>query len=205
MNRGRRPLVGAGVRNPDSAQGRWPTRLGGGDQAHRRRAGVSCGAAPGNDRLPFGKLWHRRQDGHRPRMRQADDTEGAVVHGAARILLRRLRPVVGAADRDAPGPAAPMAGGASEIVARRRIWHQTASSDAAKPIVGFSLWKETAFRSSTRRTGAHSICHRRTTNLAPCRRQATALPKNIRSRLSVSPIRQNPPRGRFKGQALDHD
>ena len=66
---------------------------------------------------------------------------------------------------------APMASGDSEIVARRRIWHQIASSDAAKPIVGFSLWKETAFRSSTRRTGAHSICHIGTTSLAPGRKQ----------------------------------
>ena len=73
-----------------------------------------------------------------------------------------------------PAGPAPMSSGASEIVARRRIWHQTASSDAANPTVGFSLRRETAFRFSTRRTDVHSICQIGTTSLAPRRRQATA-------------------------------
>ena len=36
-------------------------------------------------------------------MRHADNTERTVVYGAVRLLLRRLRPVLGAADRDTPG------------------------------------------------------------------------------------------------------
>jgi hypothetical protein len=66
----------------------------------------------------------------------------------------------------------PISSGVSEIVARRRIWHQTARSDAAKPTVGFSLWREIAFRFSARRTGGHSICQGGTTSAAAFRRQA---------------------------------
>ena len=44
MNRDAGP-VGAGVRNPDSDQGRWSARLGGSDQTHRRRARISCGSS----------------------------------------------------------------------------------------------------------------------------------------------------------------
>ena len=73
------------------------------------------------------------------------------------------------------GPAL-MSSGASEIVARRRIWHQTASSDAANPTVGFSLWRETALRLTARRTGLHSNCQSGMTSVAACRRQAIALP-----------------------------
>ena len=65
-----------------------------------------------------------------------------------------------------------MSSGASEIVARRRTWHQTASSDAANPTAGFSLWIETAFRLRARRTGVHSICQSGMTSVAACRRQA---------------------------------
>ena len=75
-----------------------------------------------------------------------------------------------------PTGSVPTSSGASEIVARRRIWHQTASSDAAKPIAGFSLWRETAFRLRVRRTGVHSICQGGMTSVAACRGQAIALP-----------------------------
>ncbi len=105
MNRDAGPLSGAGVRNPDSDQGRWPARLGGGDQAHRRRARISCGATRGGDQLPFGKLWRRRQDGQRRCVRQADHAQGAVVRGMARLLLRGLRPFVRVADRNVAGRA----------------------------------------------------------------------------------------------------
>lgn len=73
-----------------------------------------------------------------------------------------------------PTGSAPRPSGASEIVARRRIWHQTASSDAVNPIAGFSPWKGmVAFRSSVRRTGARWICHSGTTSPASRGRQAT--------------------------------
>ena len=100
MNWDAGPLSGAGVRNPDSDQGRWPARLGGGDQARRRRARISCGATRGGDQLPFGKLWRRRQDGQRRCVRKADHAQGAVVRGMVRLLLRGLRPVAGVADRN---------------------------------------------------------------------------------------------------------
>jgi hypothetical protein len=76
--------------------------LGGSDEADWRRARISSGATRGGDGLPFGKLWRRRQDSQRRCVRQADNTEAAVVSGMIRLLLRRLRPVVGVADRDAP-------------------------------------------------------------------------------------------------------
>lgn len=76
-----------------------------------------------------------------------------------------------------PSGSAATANGASEIVASRRIWHQTASNDAANPIVGCSPEKAAVgFRSGARRTGGHSICHGPTPSLASCRGQAAARP-----------------------------
>ena len=81
-----------------------------------------------------------------------------------------------------PRGSGPMASGASEIVASRRTWHQTASNDAANPMVGFNPCRGTdAFRASTRRTGAHSACQSVTTRVAPCRRQACRRPSGERS------------------------
>ena len=90
---------------------------------------------------------------------------------AAQAVSRRRR---GRSERFPPGRR--WLSGDSEIVARRRIWHQAASSDAANPIAGFSLWIETALRLRARRTGVHSICQSGMTSVAACRRQAIALP-----------------------------
>jgi hypothetical protein len=55
---------------------------------------------------------------------------------------------------------APTAIGASEIVASSRIWQQTASNDAANPIVGRSPPRDTVVcRSGIRHTGHRSIRH----------------------------------------------
>ena len=74
--------------------------MGGSDETDWRRASISSGAPRGGDRLPFGKLWRGRQDGHRPCVRQADHAQGAVVRGMVRLLLRGLRPFVRVADRN---------------------------------------------------------------------------------------------------------
>jgi len=65
-----------------------------------------------------------------------------------------------------PSGSAATASGASEIVARRSTWHQTASSDAANPSVGCTLENAVVLRCGSRRTAAHSICRGRFSSVA---------------------------------------
>jgi hypothetical protein len=70
----------------------------------------------------------------------------------------------------------------SEIVARRRTWHQTASKEPANPIAGFSLGRgAAALRSSTRHTRAQSIRQGRTISLGAPLRQAGPLTSDNRT------------------------
>ena len=103
MNSGRRPLSAPAFEIQTQIREGGPR----GWAAATRRTGGARGYAATSrtigDRLPFGKLWRRRQDGQRRCVRQADHAQGAVVRGMVRLLLRRLCPAVGVADRNAPG------------------------------------------------------------------------------------------------------
>ena len=158
MNSGRRPLVGRRRAKSRLRSGRWPARLGGGDQARRRRARISCGATRGGDQLPFGKLWRRRQDGQRRCVRKADHAQGAVVRGMVRLLLRGLRPVAGVADRN-------VAARASADDVQRRQRDRGKEKDLAPDCKQRRGKADCRFQMKRDRISSKSSPHRRSFNL----------------------------------------
>jgi hypothetical protein len=66
----------------------------------RRRARLRRATLRGGNELSFRQCRRRRQDGHRRCVRHADRTQGAVVRGLGRCLLRRLSCVLDVADRN---------------------------------------------------------------------------------------------------------